>query len=64
MLPVRRYFRVSDSLHEVAVSCGQVQMLEEGDGYTAFVTLDAMDDDEAEYLAGKLHVQACLRVLN
>lgn len=64
VLPARRYFRVGDSLREVAVSCGQVQMLEEGEDYTAFLTLDAMDDDEVEYLAGKLDVQACLRVLN
>lgn len=64
VLPVRRYFRVSDSMADVAVTCGQVQKLGEGDGYTAFVTLDALDDDEVEYLAGKLHVLACLRVLD
>ena len=64
VLPARRYFRVGDSMPDVAVACGQVLKLDEGDGYTAFVTLDAIDDDEVEYLAGKLNVQACLRVLD
>ena len=64
LLPARRYFRVGNGMPEVAVICGQVLKLDEGDGYTAFITLDAIDDDEVEYLAGKLDVQACLRVLD
>ena len=64
VLPARRYFRVSDTMAEVAVACGQVQKLGEGEGYTAFVTLDAIDDDEMEYLAGKLNVLSSLRVLD
>ena len=64
VLPARRYFRVSDGMADVAVACGQVQKLAEGEGYTAFVTLDAIDDDEADYLAGKLNVLSSLRVLD
>ncbi len=64
LLPARRYFRVRDSLRDVAVVCGQVQMLKEGDGYTSFLTIDAIDDDEVDYLSGKMDVLSCLRVLN
>ena len=64
VLPARRYFRVSDGMADVAVACGQVQKLAEGEDYTAFVTLDAIDDDEADYLAGKLNVLSSLRVLD
>jgi len=58
----RYYFRIGGSLSAAAAAFGQVEILSEDGGETAFLT-DCISGAEAGKQAEGLRVLACLRVL-